>query len=719
MPRFVCIEQYSEEDCGAACVATIALHYGKRFPLSRVRELVGTGVNGTTLLGLRRGADSLGFNCRAVRAEVKQDIFADLHKIELPAICHWKGDHWVVLYGVFRNKVVIADPAVGVRWLTRQEFLAAWTNGILLLLDPDYLRLNSQPDDPSVRSGYRRLIKYIKPLGGLLANALLINVVVGIVALGMPILMQLLTDDVLVRRDAGFLSSLAIGMMILLGFRAILDYIQSTMFGYFAERMELNIILLYGRKLFQMPLSYFETHRSGEILSRISDIGRVNEILSFLVVGLPSQFFIGVISLIVMLFYSPPMTLVAVCLFVVIILVDISFLPAIRDKSRRVIVKNAHNQGFLIEMFRGAQVLKTTDATPQAWQEYQGNFGAISRLSWQSLGLNVASSTINETLNAVVHLGLLIYGSSFVLSGTLSIGQLLAFNGMSSNVLAFLTDLSNFAAKYINGNLIFGRLSDVLDGKPEEENTDKKVWIDLPPNAAIICKRINFSHPGRVELIRGLNLEIPGGLTTALVGESGCGKSTMAKLLAGLCVPQKGIVQFGPYGQKDIALDCLRQQICLVPQDTQFFNRSIIDNFKFSYPKVSYDQIVKACEICLAHDFVCDLPDGYHTVLGEFGANLSGGQKQRLAIARALIADPSILILDESTSAMDPVLEGKFLANLFSHREGCTNILISHRPNLILQCDWVVYLEKGDVKFQGKPSDMQQQSPFAHFLLKS
>ena len=694
MPSFACVEQFSEEDCGAACVATIARHYGKRISLPRVREAVGTGVNGTTLLGLRRGADALGFNCRAVKAEVKQDIFNDLKKIELPAICHWKGDHWVVLYGLFRDKVVIADPAVGIRRLSQQEFLVGWTNGVLLLLDPDYLRLNSQPDDPKIGGTYRRLLKYTLPYGGLLLNALLINVVIGFVALGMPIMMQLLTDDVLVRRDTGFLSTLAVGMMILVGFRAILHFIQSNMFGYFAERMELSIILLYGRKLFQMPMAYFETHRSGEILSRIADIGRVNALLSFLLVGLPSELFIACISLVVMLFYSVNMTLTALALFLVILAVDIAFLPAIRDKARRVIVRNAENQGFLVEMFRGAQLLKTTDATPQAWQEYQGNFGAISRLSWQSLRLTVTSDAINEMLSAVVHLGLLIYGSTFVLSGKLSIGQLLAFNGFSTNVLSFLKDVANFAATAINGNLIFGRLSEVLDGKPEEVNSTKKIWIDLPPNLPITCKKVVFSHPGRVELIRSLNLEIPGGVTTALIGESGCGKSTMAKLLAGLCAPQKGMVQFGPYGQKDIAIDCLRQQICLVPQDAQFFNRSIIDNFKFSYPKVSYDQIVKACQVCLAHDFICELPDGYHTVLGEFGANLSGGQKQRLAIARTLIADPSVLILDESTSAMDPVLEGKFLSNLFDHREGCTTILISHRPNLILQCDWVIYLEK-------------------------
>jgi ABC-type bacteriocin/lantibiotic exporter with double-glycine peptidase domain len=719
MPRLVCVEQYSEEDCGAACVATIARYYGKSLPLPVVREAVGTGVNGTTLLGLRRGADALGFNCRAVRAAAKDEIFKDLTKVELPAICHWRGDHWVVLYGLFRNKVVIADPAVGIRRLSKQEFLADWSNGVLLLLDPDNLRLNSQPDDPKIRNGYRRLLKYILPFTGLILNALLINIVIGLVALGMPIVMQLLTDDVLVRRDSGFLGTLAIGMVILIGFRSILDYFQSNMFGYFTERMELNIVLLYGRKLLQMPMSYFESHRSGEILSRISDIGRINSLLSFLVVGLPSQLFISIVSLVVMLFYSVQLTVVAVILFVIILAVDVSFLPAIRDKSRRVIVRNAENQGFLVEIFRGAQVLKTTDATPQAWEEYQGNFGSLSRLSWQSLKLTVASDTINEMLGALVHLSLLIYGSTFVLNNQLSIGQLLAFNGMSMNVLNFLTEFANFAATYINGNLIFGRLSEVLDAKPEQNNDTKKVWINLPANLAIKCRKISFSHPGRVELIRGLNLEIPGGQTTALIGESGCGKSTMAKILAGLCVPQKGIVQFGPYGQKDIALDCLRQQVCLVPQDTQFFNRSIIENFKFSYPKVDYEQIVKACQLCLAHDFICELPDGYHTVLGEFGANLSGGQKQRLAIARALVAEPSVLILDESTSAMDPVLEGQFLENLFRHRQGCTTILISHRPNLILQCDWVIYLERGSVKFQGKPGDMKQDKSFSRFILQS
>ncbi|MEB3362000.1 MAG: peptidase domain-containing ABC transporter [Synechococcaceae cyanobacterium] len=718
MARFQCVEQVSEEDCGAACIATVARQHGKPIPLPRIRELVGTGIQGTTLLGLSRGGEAIGFRCRPVRAESRDEIFADMASLPMPAIVHWQGNHWVVLHGLRRNRVVIADPAVGLRRLSRQEFLKGWPNGVLLLMEPDHARLRAQPEDRRARSTLARLFGYVTPYSGLLLNVLAVNAVIGVVGLAMPLLMQILTDDVLVRRDSQLLASLGLGMMLLFAFRAILDYFQGVMIGYFAERLELNMILQYGRKLLSMPMAYFDTHRSGEILSRISDLSRVNTMFGFLVLGVPSQFFVALVSLLVMVKYSAPLAQVSVLAFLLILVFELTFLPALRDKSRRMIVRSAENQGFLVEMFRGAQVLKTTEATPQAWQEYQANFGSLANLSWKNTQLTVLNESLSEMLNAMLHLGLLIYGSSYVLRGELSIGQLLAFNGMSANVLTFLSSVSRFGANFVTGDFIFGRLAEVLDGKSEEPDDSRKSWIQLPADQPIRCQALHFSHPGRVELIRGLQLEIPGGRTTALIGESGCGKSTLVKLIAGLYPTQRGVISFGPYGLRDIALDCLRRQVCLVAQDSQFFNRSVLDNFRFSHPEVNYEQVVKACELSLAHEFISELPDGYQTILGEFGANLSGGQKQRLAIARALVADPPVLILDESTASMDPVLESRLLDRLLEHRRGRTTVMISHRTAVILRCDWVIYLEKGMVRFQGPPAEIAQNSSAACFLLR-
>ncbi len=713
MPRHLCVEQHSEEDCGAACLATVALHYGKRLPLSRIRELVGTGTGGTTLLGLRRGAAAIGFHARAIRAE--PELIDRLDVVPLPVICHWKGNHWVVLLGRQGRRLVIADPAVGVRLLRREEFLKGWSNGAMLLLEPDHARLAEHQDD--VRHPLLRFLPLVQPYTGLLLQSLGISMVLGLLGLTMPLLMQLLTDDVLVRRDSNLLASLGLGMWLLFGFRTAMTTIQGHMVGHFAQRLQLGMLLNYGHKLLQLPMTYFDSHRSGEAVARFADVSLINQMISQIVLGIPSQLFVALVSFVVMITYSGPLTAASLLAFALVTGAGLLYLPAMRRKTQRMIVESAENQGFLVELFRGAQVIKTTEASPQAWEEYQANCGRLASLRWGTMQLELFSSASTGLLSSFTTLGLLWYGSSFVIAGQMSIGQLLAFNGFAGNVLDFLAGLIGFAGEYATARVVFRRLSEVLDGSVEDPRAADKPLVALPPGCEICCDRISFHHAGRLKLLDNFSLTLPGGLCTAIIGESGCGKSTMVKLIAGLYPPQSGTIRYGPYGLSDISLECLRQQVALIPQEAQFFNRSILENFRFVYPGVSFEQVVNVCDLALADAFIRALPDGYQTILGEFGANLSGGQRQRLAIARALVVNPPVLIMDESTAALDPVLERRLIDRLFQHRAGLTTILISHRPSVIMRCDWVVYLEAGQVRYQGPPSELQNMEDLQPYLL--
>lgn len=224
-----------------------------------------------------------------------------------------------------------------------------------------------------------------------------------------------------------------------------------------------------------------------------------------------------------------------------------------------------------------------------------------------------------------------------------------------------------------------------------------------------MCSNINFYHNGRVSLLEKFSVTFSGGQGIDLIGQSGCGKSTLAKLMAGLYQPLSGNIRIGIYNLQDLSLDCLRQQVVLVPQDAYFWSRSIIENFRLGSPHATFDQIVRACQIAGADEFVSKLPDKYQTVLGEFGANLSGGQRQRLAIARAIVNEPPVLILDESTSSLDPVSEMEVLDQLFAHRRGQTTIMISHRPRSIERADWIVMLENGQLKIQGTLEELRSQ----------
>ncbi len=699
---YSCILQHSEEDCGAACLATIAKHYGRNFMLSRIREAVGTGSRGTTLLGLRRGAEALGFHAR--QAKATPEAIDRLNEAPLPLVIHWKGNHWVILYRQRGKKYTIADPAVGIRHITKQELLEGWSNGIMLVLQPDEERFYEQPNDKV--GGLGRFLRRVYPYRWILLQATAINIAIGLLALAMPLMMQLLTDDVLVRGDLQLLTTVAISVIAMNLFRSVISLIQSHLVGHFGQRLQLGLTIDYGFNLLRLPLSYFDAHRSGEVISRLGDVRTVNNLMGQIVLGLPSQFFIAIVSLVLMLLYTWQLSLAAIAAFILVTLVNALFLPAMRQKTRCLIVEGTENQGFLVETFRSALVLKTTQATPQVWDEYQLNFGRLANLSWGTMKLGMYSSTLTGMISSLTTVGLLWFGSYLVIDRTLSIGQLISFNGMSGNFLGFLGTVVGSIEEFITAQIAIQRLSEVLDAQPEEIHTTLKPWVEIPNLADISCTKINFHHAGRIDLLKDFDLTIPGGKVIALIGESGCGKSTLAKLLAGLYPLNSGNIRYGAYNQQDLSLECLRQQVVLVVQDAQFWSRSIIDNFRLAHPQASFEQIVRACQIAGADKFISELPDKYQTILGEFGANLSGGQKQRLALARALVTSPVILILDESTGALDPTTETQVLEQVLAARQDRTTILISHRPRVVLRADLVVYLDRGELKLLGTPAEL-------------
>jgi ATP-binding cassette, subfamily C, bacterial len=695
---YPCIRQWSEEDCGAACLASISKHYGQILSITQSREVVGTGQLGTTMLGLKRGAEALGFNARSVKASPA--LIDNLKEIALPAIIHWQGYHWVILYGKRGLKYVVADPACGLRYLSKKELLNNW-NGIMLLLEPhpELFFAAQLPGDEKPR-GLNRFVQRILPYRGILFQALLINIALGVLGLASPFLLQILTDDVLVRRDSQLLTTLVIGVVLMHFFSSNLRLLQSSLIAHFTQKLQLGLVLEFGRQILRLPLSYYESRRSGEIVSRLRDINEINQLVAQVVVSLPSQFFVALVSFGFMLFYSPQLTAIAVLIALLMSFSTAPFLPSLQKKTNQVLVLSSENQGILVETFKGALVMKATNASAQFWDEFQMRFGRLANITFGTVQLGIWTSTFSQLISSIGSVALLAIGSQFVIREELSIGQLLAFNSMQANLLAFVAAAIGLVDEYFRSQTAVGRLLEVIDAKPEEENT-RKPYAHLLDNFNVDCKDISFYHSGRVTLLDNFSLSIPGGRVIALIGRSGCGKSTLAKLIAGLYQPQSGSIRFGPYNLDDLNLECLRQQVVYVPQDAHFWSRSILENFQMGNPNVSFEQIVKACQIADADDFISQLPNKYQTVLGEFGANLSGGQRQRLAIARAIVNDPPILILDESTAGLDPVSEGVVLDRLLHHRRGKTTIMISHRPATINRADWIALINKGQLVLEG------------------
>jgi ATP-binding cassette, subfamily C, bacterial len=704
--KYSVVLQHSEEDCGAACLASVSKSYGRIFALNRVREAVGTGQLGTTLLGLKRGAEALGFNARTVRTSPQ--ILDQLESAPLPAIIHWMGDHWVVLYGQKGKQFAIADPAIGLRYLDRKEVEEAWTDWVMLLLEPDPVRFFSQPDDKV--GGYTRFFRRVWPFRALLTQAFLLNLVLGILSLASPFLIQILTDDVLVRGDMQLLAGLAIAIIVMNLFSSGLELLQSNFIAHFAQRLELGLVLEFGRQILRLPLPYYEARRSGEIVSRLRDIQEINQLVSQVVVSLPSQLFISIVSFCLMLFWSWKLTMAAVVIAALMTVSTFVFLPALQRKTRNTLVLEAETQGVLVETFKGAMTLKTTNSGSQFWEEIQGRFGRLANLTFRTTQIGIINNIFSDFVSGSGAIALLWLGSWLVINQELSIGQLLAFNSLNQSFLGLINTAIGFVDEFTKAQTASQRLSEVIDATPETKDDTKKPFAEISSDADIACEELTFHYPGRVELIKDFNLTIPAGKVVAIIGKSGCGKSTVAKLIAGLYQPQSGNIRLGIYNQQDLSLECLRQQVVLIPQEPHFWNRTILENFRLGAPDATFESIVRACRIAEADEFISQLPEKYQTILGEFGANISGGQRQRLAIARAIVNDPPVLILDESTAGLDPVSEAQVLDRLLRHRRGKTTILISHRPRVINRADWIILLDKGRLRLEGTPDELRARA---------
>ncbi|MDJ0702984.1 MAG: peptidase domain-containing ABC transporter [Leptolyngbyaceae cyanobacterium MO_188.B28] len=701
--RYQWVQQLSEEDCGAACLSTICRHYGRLLSITRSREVVGTGQLGTTLLGLKRGFESLGFKTRSVKAS--EAVLDHIEELPLPGVIHWQGYHWVVLYGRQGRKFIVADPAMGIRYLKRRELVTAW-NGVMLLLEPDLDAL-SQESETNTASGFGRFLQRVWPYRSLLVGALLINFVLGLLSLSSPILLQILTDDVLVRQDTQLLTVVVAAVVLMSLFSGSLQLLQSTIIAHFTQRLQLGFVLEFGRKILYLPLNYYETRRSGEIVSRLRDINEINQLLSQVVAQLPSQFFVAFISFGFMLFYSWKLTFAVISIGVFMALATVPFLPTLRKATRNLLMLSSENQGVLVETFKGAMVIKATNSAPQFWEEFQSRFSRLANLTLSTVQIGIVNSTFAQMVSRIGGITLLGFGSLLVINQELSIGQLLAFNGMQGNVLALMSSLIGLVDEYFRSQTAVTRLVEVIDATPEVTGDTQKPFAQIRGDADIICDQLNFHHAGRVDLMESFSLTLPGGKAIALIGQSGCGKSTLAKLIAGLYQPQSGNIRVGCYNLQDLSLDCLRRQVVYVPQDAHFWSRTIVENFRLGTPYISFEEIVTACQIAGADNFISQLPNKYQTTLGEFGANLSGGQRQRLAIARGIVTDPPILILDESTAGLDPVSEAQVLERLLYTRHDRTTIMITHRPSVIQRADWVVFLDKGNVRVQGPIADLR------------
>ena len=685
--RYPFFLQQSASDCGAACLVMVGRYWGKRFSINRLRDLASVNRNGASLNGLANAAEGIGFTARMVTASLDK-----LAQQALPVIVHWEGKHYVVVYKITNKQVIIADPAIGQLTLSHEEFKRGWT-GYTLLLQPTALLEKASETSSSLG----RYFELIVPYRVILLEIALASIAIQIFGLIVPLLTQLLLDRVVVQRSDLTLTAVGSGLLIFGLFRIAMTGLRQYLLAHTANRIDLALIVGFVDRTFRLPLSFFETRYVGDIISRIQENRKIQrfltgEALSIILDLLTVFLYIGL-----MLWYSWKLSLLVLALVPFFVLMALIATPFLKRISREIF--NAYNQEtkYLIQSLTGIRTIKSMAVESLVRAHWEELFSESIRknFSGQLIGntLQIASSLI-QTLITV---GLLWFGAWQVIHDELTIGQLVAFNMLLGNVISPFNRLAMLWNELQEVLIAVERIEDVIDSPVEEDLQDSSRQYLPPLSGHIRFENVTFRYQAQSEVntLENISFEVLPGQMVALVGRSGSGKTTISKMVLGFYTPVEGRILIDGYDVASLSLQSLRSQVGVVDQDTFLFGGTIRENISLGRNDAILSEIVEAAKQAGAHEFIQELPMGYETQIGEGGGMLSGGQRQRIAIARALLGNSRLLILDEATSNLDTESERIIQQNLNTITKNRTTLVIAHRLSTVRNADLILVLDRG------------------------
>ena len=702
--RYACVRQNDQSDCGAAALATVALHYRRAVGLQQLRDLAGTDRIGTNLLGLVEAAEKLGFSAKGVKGP-----YEALPTVHLPAIAHVRTEeglgHFIVLHRVHKDGVVVADPARGVRRLSRAEFTRRWT-GYLLLLVPEQGAAGPRPDQ--VPPGpWRRFLSLLGWHRALLIEAFACALLMTALGVASSYFIQHLVDNVLVRNEGRLLNALGAGMLLILLFRTLFGALRQYLLAHVGRKVDLTLIAGYARHLLRLPMRFFETRRVGEILSRVNDAAKVREAVSGTALTALVDGVLVLLLLAVLWAYDWPLALVATAFIPLLLLSVMAYHPATLRRSRAAMEDAALLSAHLVEDVSGVETVKAFGAERARAEEGEGRLVRLVQSIYGLQKINLGMSSLALAVTALAGLVILWYGGHRVMTGPLTIGQLMFFNSLLAYLLGPLERLASVNLKLQDALVAVDRLYQILDLEPEPTGRADKASFEAV-RQAIEVREVTFRYGCRANVLDKLSLSIPAGKTVAVVGESGSGKSTLLKLMLGFYAPTEGRVLVDGTDLQDFDLDSWRGRVGLVAQDPFVFNGSVRANIALGRPAATLNEVMAAARAAGLEEFIAGLPERYDTLIGERGANLSGGQRQRLAIARALLRRPEVLIFDEATSHLDTATERAIQENLRTALAGKTVVLVAHRLSTIKGADRIYVLHQGRVEQAGTHAELLQ-----------
>lgn len=756
---FTFYKQPDSMDCGPTCLRMVAKHYGRGVSLQTLREKTQIGKEGVNLLGISDAAESIGFRTHSVK--LSYDLLAK--EALLPAILHWNQNHFVVLYKVKKDKLFVADPGMGLLTFTKQEFCQRWISdktdkvgqGVALLMEPTpafYENVDEQEERKKEGLAFKNIFNYVLPYKKLVVQLFVGLGVSSLLQLFLPFLTQSVVDVGVNTANIHFVYIVLLAQLALFAGRMVVEFVRSWILLHISTRINIAILTDFLVKLMKLPVSFFDSKKTGDILQRMNDHSRIESFLT----GSSLNILFSLVNLVI---FSAVLAFFNIGIFAVFVIASILYaiwVIVFLRKRKTLDYKRfdvaAREQSATIQLVQGMQEIKLNGVEKSMRWNWEGLQAKLFRLSMKGLALNQWQQAGAFFVNEGKNIFITFLSAKSVIDGGMTLGEMLAVQYMIGQLNSPIEQMIGFVQSWQNARISMDRLNEIhtiedeepshlfflhelppafasslvggkaigqpVNGKPfgwnmaEQTETLVETFTETMPladtTAAIHFQNVSFTYTGAGNdpVLRDINLTIPRGKTTAIVGVSGSGKTTLLKLLLKFYEPQKGEIKLNTTALSNISHKTWRGHCGVVMQESFIFSDTIARNIAVGAERVDMEKLYRAVEVANVRDFIESLPLGFNTNIGAEGNGISMGQKQRILIARAVYRDPEFIFFDEATNSLDANNESIIVNNLQSFLRGKTVVVVAHRLSTVKHADQIVVLNKGVIAEKGTHQEL-------------
>ena len=702
MVKIPVVEQHDSSDCGVACVVSICAHYGKEVTIAKLREIMGTDAYGTSISGIDKGLKELGFDSRLIY--ISRESFAN-DTFTLPAIARLvRSDgtaHFVVVYEIRKGIVTYMDPAYDrVQKKTLDEFNEDFDGGLIMMIPKEEF-IKTRDTNRTLSQTFMAMISAHK---GLFIAAVVISVLLTLFGIILALFNKILVDEIIPYQQDKQLLLYGIALVIVTVTNIAITAFRSHIVLYLSQKIDIPLMLGYFDHVFKLPIRFFESRRTGDVITRFQDAGVVKNILTNTALTVVIDAAMVVIVGIVLAMQSFALFSVILIMAILSAVLMFMFRSPYRKLNRQTMEQNARLNSQIIESLNNVATIKTNVSEEYTMEKIETEFIRNLRISFKGGVLNNIQSSLSSAIANLGNLALLLVGGYLVISGDLTLGTLFAFTSLAGYFISPIGRLVSMQLSIQEAEISLRRLTEIYDVDEENEIEDGKDQLSEPIEE-IELDHVTFAYGTRPPVLNDVSIRIGKGEKIAIVGRSGCGKTTLSKLVLKFYEPQSGMVKVNGRDLSEIDSFSLRRRIGCVPQDVRTFSGSIRDNLLMGIT-ASKEELDRACEISGCTEFIRKLPAGYDSFLDETGGGLSGGEKQRLILARAIVRDPEFLIMDEATSNMDYVTEKTTFNLMFKKLANRPMLIIAHRLSTIRNCDRIYMMDSGKVVESGTHDEL-------------